>query len=296
MFRRKKAPSKPKPKVKKKPARPEALAEKGTIRGEVSYPWGTVGYATVTVGDRSTVADTAGKYEILVMNPGAYNVTAKAPFPGYEAPAQNVTVAAGETKVVDFYLDFEKTPVHGHVYGEDGKPVAGATLSGVISGKDVATAVSDDKGYFRFENASPGNQFIRVNAAGYMAGTRDFDAKKGDETKLEFHLTPASCKVHGTVLDENDRPLWAEIVLSSESGIIFQKTQSNAETGYYEFPVVPGTYGLLATASDHQSKGWRGQISSDQKLDFKLESSISLRYPATPSSPPSSVPDEGPWP
>jgi hypothetical protein len=278
LFRRKKSPSKPKPKLKKKPTRPEvkkepprpeALIEKGTIRGEVKYPWGTVAHATTTVDGRSAVADGTGKYEIPGVDAGVYTVSAKAPFPGYETAPQSVTLAAGETKVVDFYLDFEKTVVHGCVYGSDGKPVAGATLSGVMSGKDVENTVTDDKGYFRFEKARQGNQFIRVNAAGYVGETRDFTAKKGEETRLEFRLTPAACKIHGAVTDASGKPLRAEVHLS-KSSVIVQRTWSNGETGYYEFPVLPGTYDLLANAAGHLSNGWRGSISADTKVDFRL--------------------------
>ena len=91
------------------------------------------------------------------MNPGKCTVTAHPPFPSYEAQAQEVTLTSGETKTVDFYLDFERTVVHGHVYDQDGKAIAGAILSGVRSGKDMETAVTDEKGYFKFERASPGN-------------------------------------------------------------------------------------------------------------------------------------------
>jgi uncharacterized surface anchored protein len=295
LFRRKKSPSKPKPKVKERSPRPAAPVEKGTIRGEVKYPWGTVAHANTTAGDRSAVTDGTGNYEIMGLDPGDYSVRAKAPFQGYEAAQRSVTLAAGETKVVDFYLDFEKTTVHGYVYGADGKPVAGATLSGVISGKAVETAVTDKKGYFKFENLSPGNQFIRVDSAGYMGETRDFTAKKGEETRLEFHLTPSSCKVHGTVMDENDRPLRAEVVLSSEFGVILEKTQTNAETGYYEFPVLPGTYNLLGMAAEYQLKGWRGSISADQKLDLKLEPSRRFSPPSVSSHMPDERRIRPPW-
>ena len=101
--------------------------------------------------------------------------------------------------------------------------------------------MTDEKGYFKFENARPGYQFIRVNAQAYMGETRDFDAKKDEETKFEFHLVQADCKVSGIVLGDNDRPIGAE------------------------------------TAPEYQALGWRGQISGDQKLDFKLELGIGLR-------------------
>jgi hypothetical protein len=268
--------------------------EKNVLGGTVKYPWGTVAGATITVADKSAISDSTGRYAIAGLAPATYTATVKAPFPGYEAAPQNVTLAPGETKVVDFYLDFERTLVHGYVYAKDGNPIAGAQVSGIMAGNDVTAVVTDDKGYFRFENARPGYQFIRIYARGYMAETSDFDAKKNEETKLEFHLTPGGCHVRGTVLDDNDRPLRAEITLSSASGIILQETQSNVETGTFEFAVVPGTYGLLVTAPEYQAKGWRGEISGDQKLDFKLEPEFG---PHPSSSPiPSYLQESSGWP
>jgi hypothetical protein len=268
--------------------------DKNVFGGAVKYPWGTVAGATITVADKSVVSDSAGKYEIVGLAPGIYTATVKAPFPGCQAVTQNVTHGAGENEVVDFYLDFERTLVHGHVYSKDGNPIPGALVSGIMAGNDVATAVTDDKGYFRFENARPGHQFIRINAPACMTEVLDFDAKKDKETKLEFHLSPAECHISGTILDNNDRPLSAEITLSSASGVILQKTRSNAETGRYEFAIVPGTFGLLVTSPGYKAKGWRGQMSDDQKLDFRLDPEFG---PHSSSSPiPSYLQEGSGWP
>jgi hypothetical protein len=105
-----------------------------------------------------------------------------------------------------------------------------------------------------------------------MSETRDFTANKGEKTKLEFRLTPASCKISGLVLNENGSPISGEVFLSSESMVILQKVPSNAETGYYEFSAVPGTYNILANASGYNSEGWRGSVSADTKLDLRLTS------------------------
>ena len=284
--RKKKIPSEPKSKVDEVSPSLEEPTKKLAIRGEIKYPWGAVAHATITVGGKSAESDREGKYEIVDLDPGDYTVQVKVPFPGYETSPQNVTVTAGETKVVDFYLDFEKTVVHGFVYGAEGKPIAGATLSGVMSGKDVVNAVTDERGHFKFENASPGYQFIRINAPGYMGQTQDFTAKKKEETMLELHLTPGPFKISGTLLDENDKPLRGEVVLSSASGAILQKTESNSETGYYELSVLPGTYNLLAKRSEYRSEGWRGSVSADQKHDFKLEPILPLWAPPSPGSSP----------
>lgn len=37
---------------------------KGTIRGKIKCPWGTVVHATITAGNKSVVSDASGKYEI----------------------------------------------------------------------------------------------------------------------------------------------------------------------------------------------------------------------------------------
>jgi len=237
----------------------------------VKYPWGKVAHATITAGDRSAVTDREGKYEIPALDPGSYTVKVELPSPGYEAQAQNVIVAAGETKTVDFYLDFERTVVDGNVSDQDGKPIRGATLSGVWCGNGMQTTVTDEEGYFRFERASPGNRFIRVNAAGYVAQIRDFVAKKGDKTELEFHLTKGSCKAHGTVRDKSGRPLRSEVFLSLESMLTLDQTSSNVETGYYEFSVLPGSYTLLVNAPKYKAEVWQGSILADTKVDFTLE-------------------------
>lgn len=269
-FGGKKLPPKPEATTRPKVA-PQKPVEVGTIRGEVRYPWGRVAGATIRVGNRSAVTDTDGNYEIPAVDVGSYSVSVEAPFPGYEATSENVTIETGKTGRVDFYLDFAKTVVHGYVRDEDGKPIAGAILSGVKCGKDMRSTVTDGTGYFKFEDASPGTLFIRANAAGHMGQTRDFTTVEGGKTLLEFHMTPAKCKVYGTVSDKEGHPLGGEVFLSSEVGIILQKSPSNVETGYYEFPVVPATYNILASAAGHISEGWKGMVSADTKVDLKLD-------------------------
>ena len=103
---------------------------------------------------------------------------------------ENVIAAAGERRNLKF-LEFERTLVQGLVHNKNGIPIVGAGLSGARSGYVEITVMTDEKSYFKLENASPGHQFIRVNAQAYMTETNDFDAKKCEETNLEFHLTQA---------------------------------------------------------------------------------------------------------
>jgi hypothetical protein len=252
------------------PAEPsDEKKEKAVIRGTVKYPWGEVRKASVTVGEISVVSDNAGNYEIASLDPDSYNVEARAPFPGYEAATQKVELAAGEIKVVDFYLDFEKATVEGHVCDVDGKPIGGAVMSGVLYGQEMQTVTSDDQGFFRFDKVTPGDRFMRVNAQGYMGQTKDFTAKKEGVTTVEFRLQPASCRIYGTATDESSKAIQAEIFLM-KSGVVVQKTRSDASTGDYEFPVLPGIYEINAVASGRTPTGWHGSVTTDMKVDLSL--------------------------
>ncbi len=177
--------------------------------------------------------------------PGSHSIEAHAPFPGYEATTQKVEIAAGETKVLDIFLDFEKAVVKGQVCDTSGRPIAGASLSGIVYGNKVQTATTDDQGYFKFDKVTPGDRFLRVNARGYAAETKDITAKKEEPTVVDFRMQPASCKVFGLVRDESGKPMEAEVTLL-KAGIVIQRTNSDAATGSYEFSILPGIYEIDA--------------------------------------------------
>ena len=250
-----------------------AAKDPGVVRGIVKYHWGPMSGAKVTLGERSATSDSAGRYEISALQPGVYTVVAEPSFPGYDAPAQKVEVGAGETKSVDIYFDFKKTIVEGHVYDLDGKPVRGAALSGVLCGYDMGTATTDEQGYFRFENVTPGGRFIRVNAQGYMAETRDFVAKEDGTTTLEFRLGRPTCKIHGVITDTKDgQPMaQAEVRLLNPESLVILRNITLDENGHYEFAVVPGTYQINATAPGHEIESWKGSISADTKVDLRVK-------------------------
>jgi len=256
-----------------------AAKDKGTVRGIVKYPWGIVKGAKVTAGTVSVTSVDTGEYKVSALAPGAYEISAESPFPGYEAQTQKVELVAGEEKVVDIFLDFKKAVVEGHVYNTDGKPIVGAILSGVSSGKDMDTATTDEKGYFRLSKVTPGERFIRVNAPGYTGETRDFETRDDAPTSLEFRLAKAACRIHGAVTDSRSKPLSVEILLL-ESGIVLQKTRSNSDSGRYEFPVHQGAYQVLATAPGYEPRGWRGSVEADTRVDFNL-----TRLPETAKEP-----------
>jgi hypothetical protein len=248
----------------------EVVKDKGTLAGAVTYPWGIVKGAKVLIGEKSVSSDSEGKYEVSLLEPGSYNITAEAPFPGYEAAPQKVELLAGETKTVNIHLDFKKAIVEGYVYDNEGKPISGAVLSGVLSGKDMDKVTTDERGYFRFARVTPGDRFVRVNARGFMGQTLDFTAKEMEPVSLEFRLLPANCTIQGKVVDSTGKPIQAEVLLLSK-GVVNQKTISEAGTGRFEFYALPGFYEVLAVAAGYQTKGWTGTISADQKVDFRLE-------------------------
>jgi protocatechuate 3,4-dioxygenase beta subunit len=252
-------------------AAPTAAEEvpKGIIRGKVTYPWGIVKDAKVAVGEKTALSDSSGNYEIAALEPGSYNVVAEAPFPGYEVLPQTVEIEGSETKVLDIYFDFKKATVEGHVHDQEGKAISGATLSGVLSGKDMESVKTDQEGYFRFSKVTPGGRFMRVNAQGFLGETRDFKAVENQPTTLEFRLTPATCKVSGTITDTEGNPLGAEVLLL-KGGIVIEKTRTNAETGHYEFPAVPARYEILPIVPGYSPRSWSGEVKTDVNANFSL--------------------------
>jgi protocatechuate 3,4-dioxygenase beta subunit len=256
------------------PAVAEEVAE-GVIRGKIKYPWGAVKSAKIVVGEETTLSDNIGNYEFTSLRHGVYQVVAQAPFPGYEAASLTVEVKADETKVVDIYLDFKKTTAEGHVYDQGGKPISGATLSGVLSGRDMESVTTDEEGHFRFDRVSPGNRrFVRVNAPGFVGETQDFTAFETEPTVLEFHLKPATFRIYGKVTDSEGKPLKGEVLLL-KMGIVIQKTVSDGQTGYYEFPVDPGRYELLTSPQGYLTKGCVSDISTaDAKADLSLDPAV----------------------
>lgn len=248
-------------------------AEKGkAISGTVRYPWGTVAGAIVATMNKSVVSDADGKYRIRELAPGVYTLACRAPFPGYEAQPKTIEVSASELNAVDIFLDFEKAILEGTVCDQAKKPVNGAVVLGVLCGKDVKTTTTDSQGHFRFDEASPGHQFIRVNAKGFMGEVRDLQVRKDETTTADFELKFAPCKLHGTVIDSTGQPLRAEIVLR-KGDVIIEKTASD-ETGHYEFSLLPGIYGLQARAPEYGPQGWRGEVMLDTKVDLKLSSAF----------------------
>ena len=54
------------------------------------------------------------------------------------------------------------------------------------------------------------------------------------------------------------------------SALILMYAESRADTGYYEFSVLPGTYDIIVSVPDYQVEIWRGSISADINVDFQL--------------------------
>ena len=239
-----------------------------SISGTVRYPWGAVAGATVTAADKSVVSDADGKYRIAGLAPGTYTLVSEAPFPGYEMQPQKVEVSTDELDAVDLFLDFEKTILEGTVYDQDKKPIDAAAVSGVLCGRDVETTTTDQQGHFRFDRASPGHQFVRVNAKGFMGEVRDLEARKDEKTTADFQLQAAPCRLHGTLTDTNGEPLPGEIILR-RGDVIVEKTTPDG-TGQYEFSLIPGTYGLQARAPGYPQEGWAGKSRRTQKLTSNL--------------------------
>jgi hypothetical protein len=167
----------------------------------------------------------------------------------------------------------------GHGVVESTTYIEGAVVSGVLAGNDTESAVTDSEGHFIFDKANPGHQFIRVNAKGFMGEVRDLETKKGATAIADFQMTSGQYRLHGTVTDPEGKALRAEVVIRNPSDIVIERISSDPETGYFEANLLPGTYGVLATAPGHRAVGWRGEVSKDTMLNLKFEPPAGLTRP-----------------
>jgi hypothetical protein len=174
-----------------------------------------------------------------------------------------------------------QTILEGHVFDSDQKPAKGARLEDVICNNKLASATTDHEGRYVFENVTPGKRFVRVNLGGHLSEVHDFTIEEGEKTTLDFTLKKAAHRIQGSVVNEQGKPLEANVQLfegTPMGSVIVQKVQTTNENGSFEFDVKEGEYTILVQAPLYELAPWKGLISEDKRLDFQLVKIDSKRH------------------
>lgn len=227
-----------------------------------------------------TTTDADGFYSFSRVVAGDYRVRA---LPDRDwAPTDSgwLTASPGQPLAADIRLNryegktYADGIVTGRVTGPGGEPVPGATLTLIRGSRTVATATSNEQGFYRFtgvpatrgDDVTPGTGYIlRVEAEGYYP--TDLPVAEGGQpvgllevqeksvARADFELYPARGRIDGQVLDALGRPVaGARVELRRAGEGLVAETATDA-AGRYRFLDLeaPGgvTYLTSATAGGY---------------------------------------------
>lgn len=249
-----------------------------------------------------TVTNAAGQFEMKGVSPGAYQLSATCT--GYIETRYGQRTSSGAGSILYFSrgnkasgLSLRLTPaavIYGHVYDEDGAPLADAVVSEVhplyIRGqrqlRASAVAATNDRGEYRLWGLNPGLHFVLAEynplrqaavrrEIGYLptfypgvpdvAHAGPIVVQGGDEfSGADVNLQPSrTVRVRGRVFSGQDLRVFLILRDISAFGDLVPPVYAQIANGDFELNnVTPGQYFLYATGGDG-----RGRMAARQTLD-----------------------------
>ncbi len=186
--------------------RVDLLLEPATavLKGRVLNANGPVAGALVRLLETGStvVTDLFGQYEMPVKS-GTWRVQAEANC--LTSVIRQVSIAPGETKILDLNLSGESAVVSGRVRDSAGRPLADANIFAV--GDKNVTAESDSTGAYTL-CLDPGAYYILVSRIGYLsADTTLLLTTAQSLTGIDFFLQENFATVIGRAEDEDGNPV-----------------------------------------------------------------------------------------
>jgi hypothetical protein len=127
---------------------------------------------------------------------------------GYSTSA--VTVVAGRTSTVALSL-LHAAKLRGFVYGPHGSPLPGASIAAeIVSGAHVTQVTTDNSGTYEAV-VYPGRYIVSAAADWILTGVPSpppiaAQLTAGQETIVDFGISPGPCSVSGRVVDNDGQP------------------------------------------------------------------------------------------
>lgn len=207
-----------------------------------------------------------GSYEFSALNPGIYEISVKAPFGYRPARGHLVSLAAGESRTLDFLLRAVQTPTAtGEVCGtinadsSSGFPSAKLQLFDEAS-RVVQTIRIDRLGPFCFEQIPAGTYSIRATASGGWSVQQlsGLQVRGGGiaQVKLLFHQNtdgrplPLELVLRGTVKTVGGLAMpFVHVRISGSPSPDLVASVVTDSTGQFTFELQPGEYRLSVNAT-----------------------------------------------
>ena len=218
----------------------------GTVGGQVqNLSCETISGATVSTGSGSATTDSQGNFSLNATAPAAYTVTAQAS--GYAPSSDAINVWTGYPDSVKYFLSTQQPgSISGKVTNTSGAAISSATVW--YSG---GTTKTDSSGDYTFSNVPPETYTVTASQSGYQTSSnQNVSVSSGITTSSNLVLTATSTgSIAGTVTNATGTGI-ANATVSYSGGSATATTNSS---GGYTLNVVPGTYGVTATAVGYLS-------------------------------------------
>jgi hypothetical protein len=240
-------------------------------------------------GDRSASSNDEGRFAVLGVDAGTYEVSAWAHGERISVGPAVVTVKKGEPVSEVQLLVRTRHRISGQVVDERGLPIAGAGIEASRSPASFApepppelegwsTAAGDD-GRFEIEGLTAGNLRFSVELGGApmpIVGAEEA-AVPGDETITLVARLPAG-RIEGRILGAG--PAWrgASMQLSGDAGgIVLSQTLPIDEDGRFSALVPPDAEVSLEAVNDEGETAVAEKVKAGDRVELPVRAAATLR-------------------
>jgi thermitase len=199
--------------------------------------------AMVADGARTATTDASGKYTIVNVPPGTYQVTVSKS--GYYSSSLTATVVSGTITVANFSL----SQIPGNITGSVTNAKDGSAIVGAVVTDGTRTATTDASGKYTIVDVPPGTYQVTVSKSGYYSSSLTATVVSGTITVANFPLSQIPGSITGSVTNAKDgSPIVGAAVTDGT------RTATTNASGKYTIADVPsGTYQVVASKVGYQS-------------------------------------------
>ncbi|MCL2674222.1 MAG: carboxypeptidase regulatory-like domain-containing protein, partial [Defluviitaleaceae bacterium] len=236
-----------------------------------------------TIATATTDAD--GFYKIAGLYPGSYVVSVTST--GYEPQSRAVSIAANETTEENFELSpLEENVVttgiiEGRVIsaGIGNVPITGATVTLTQNDETIATATTDEEGFYKIAGLYPGSYVASVTATGYEPQSRTVSIAANETTEEDFELSPLDENVVttgivvGRVLSASggNAPIVGATVTLTQNDETIATATTDADGFYKIAGLYPGSYVASVTVIGYEPQSRMVSIAANETTEENFE-------------------------
>ncbi|MGM7702002.1 carboxypeptidase regulatory-like domain-containing protein [Pseudalkalibacillus sp. Hm43] len=205
----------------------------------------------------STTSDNNGTYIFNNLIPGAYTVSASKE--GFGTETVGASVVENEISTANFILTPNPGTLTGSVETTTGDPIQGAvlTIRDARTGANITQVVTNNLGLYTAIGLAPGNYIVTVQAEDFQTQQKGATILSGQTTTTDFVLEPNPASVTGTIINSSTGlPITGQMIeirVVDLNGNTVTTTFTDLNGQYEVNNLTPGSYGILASATDFQT-------------------------------------------